>query len=221
MGNGWVQGQPTLIGRVIMTDFVKFPKIPRLFRDMVVTEKIDGTNASIHIAPANEIGVGGLSPDDPHAIFQNTYALGFGGMWGAAIYAGSRTRWLTRDKDNYGFAAWVQEHAEELIEGLGEGTHYGEWWGQGIQRKYGLDHKRFSLFNVDKWAGDRPACCHVVPAIHRGPFSIKAVENCLSILAKQGSFAADGFMSPEGVVIYHQHARSMFKVTIGDDGHKG
>ena len=33
--------------------FVEFPKIPRLKRDIVVTEKIDGTNASI-LVPEDE-----------------------------------------------------------------------------------------------------------------------------------------------------------------------
>jgi hypothetical protein len=30
-------------------DFVGFPKVPRLSREVVVTEKIDGTNASVLI----------------------------------------------------------------------------------------------------------------------------------------------------------------------------
>ena len=33
-----------------MDDFVAFRKIPRLFREVVVTEKIDGTNACIRIS---------------------------------------------------------------------------------------------------------------------------------------------------------------------------
>ena len=29
--------------------FTPFPKIARLYRDIIITEKIDGTNASVHI----------------------------------------------------------------------------------------------------------------------------------------------------------------------------
>lgn len=32
-----------------MLEFVEFPKIPRLSRDIIVTEKIDGTNAQIYL----------------------------------------------------------------------------------------------------------------------------------------------------------------------------
>ena len=31
------------------------------------------------------------------------------------------------------------------------GRHFGEWWGSGIQRGYGLDEKTFSLFNAYRW----------------------------------------------------------------------
>jgi hypothetical protein len=31
------------------TEFVPFPKIKRLFRDVIVTEKLDGTNGQIYI----------------------------------------------------------------------------------------------------------------------------------------------------------------------------
>ncbi|HLE80817.1 MAG TPA: RNA ligase family protein, partial [Dehalococcoidia bacterium] len=65
------------------------------------------------------------------------------------VLAGSRNRWITPEADNFGFARWVKEHEEEL-RSLGPGRHYGEWWGSGIQRGYGLKEKRFSLFNVSR-----------------------------------------------------------------------
>ena len=111
-----------------MSDFVAFPKIPRLSRRCVITEKIDGTNACIFIGEDGEFLVG------------------------------SRTRWITPENDNHGFARWAYEHKDELL-GLGPGRHFGEWWGQGIQRGYGLKEKRFSLFNTSRWMDDavRPA----------------------------------------------------------------
>jgi hypothetical protein len=69
------------------------------------------------------------------------------------VKAGSRTRWVTPAQDNYGFAAWVLEHEAEL-RGLGVGRHFGEWWGRGINRGYGLEDRRFSLFNVSRWHQD-------------------------------------------------------------------
>ena len=173
-------------------EFEKFDKIPRLSRDMVVTEKIDGTNAQICIDEA-------------------------GGFW-----VGSRSRWLTLEQDNFGFCMWASHHAEELREVLGVGRHYGEWWGQGIQRKYGLDEKRFSLFNTGRWNDDtKPDCCHVVPVLFEGPFCVDRVDDILKSLDEFGSRAADGFDKPEGVVIWHTHARVLMKKTLDkNDEHK-
>lgn len=167
-------------------DFVEFPKISRFSRDIILTEKLDGTNASITIT------------DD------------------GTFLTGSRTRWITREDDNYGFAKWAYDHKDELM-GLGVGTHFGEWWGQGIQRKYGLAEKRFSLFNVSRWTDERPACCHVVPTLYKGPFDSGAISWHLNVLAMNGSHAAPGFMKPEGVVIFHTASGHLYKKTIDKD----
>lgn len=178
-----------------MPEFVEFPKIPRLSRECIVTEKIDGTNGVVFVG---EDG---------------------------AVLAGSRTRWLPltgdpkvdKSNDHFGFARWVKEHEVELREGLGPGTHFGEWWGSGIQRGYGLTVKRFSLFNTSRWSEKRPACCHVVPVLYIGPFDTAAVEAVLTSLAISGSHASPGFMRPEGVVIFHVPSRLLFKKTIEKD----
>lgn len=209
--------------------FEPFPKIPRLSRAMVVTEKIDGTNASVWITPSDV----DAPQHDPEVLA--TVCLD-DGIW-VDVRAGSRNRWATRKDDNFGFAKWVQENAEELATGLGEGTHYGEWWGAGIQRRYGLDHKRFSLFNVGRWRSRHvvplseedmaerkmayaPECCYVVPTLHEGPFSLGKVDEILTWLAA-GSCAAPGFDKPEGVMVYHVASRQFFKKTLDGDGHKG
>lgn len=172
--------------------FQPFPKVPRLLRGVTVTEKIDGTNASVRV-----------------------YADG-------TVRAGSRTRWITPEDDNFGFAAWVRDHAEEL-RGLGEGHHFGEWWGRGIQRGYGLNERRFSLFNVSRWNADTPppSCCHVVPVFCDDvPFA--EVPGLLDdIFFFRKSWAAPGFDRPEGAMIYHSAARQYFKYTLDGDGHKG
>lgn len=169
-----------------MIDFVPFPSISRLSRDIIVTEKLDGTNASIHITEEGE------------------------------ILAGSRTRWITPEDDNYGFAKWVQANKEDLLT-LGPGTHFGEWWGQKIQRAYDLKEKRFSLFNTSRWGETRPACCGVVPILYQGPFETDKILEALEDLRVNGSKAAPGFMKPEGVVIFHTAANMMFKKTLEKD----
>ena len=135
---------------------------------------------------------------------------------------GSRKRWITPENDNAGFAKWAMEHKEELLT-LGTGSHFGEWWGQGIQRKYGLEEKRFSLFNVGLWTEENiPDCCHVVPTLYSGLFSTGTIYIIVGRLEDKGSRAAPGFMNPEGVVIWHEAARIYFKKTIkGDEKPKG
>lgn len=169
-------------------EFRGFGKIPRLSRDIIVTEKIDGTNAQVYI------------PDDM-----------------STILAGSRTRWITPEQDNHGFAAWVQENRDELMN-LGPGRHFGEWWGGKIQRGYGIKERRFSLFNVGRWnEGNIPACCSVVPILYEGAFSMNAIDYVLKRLELDGSVAAPGFMQPEGIMVYHVAANAYFKKTILDD----
>lgn len=137
------------------------------------------------------------------------------------MLAGSRTRYITPDSDNYGFARWVKEHASELWT-LGFGRHFGEWWGQGIQRGYGLKEKRFSLFNVGRWNDDnKPPCCSTVPVLYRGPFDTETVQIVVDSLAVNGSYAAPSFMDPEGVIVFHEALGSAFKKTIrGDESPK-
>lgn len=134
------------------------------------------------------------------------------------VVAGSRNRYLTVEDDNFGFARWVKDNEEELRK-LGPGRHFGEWWGLGVQRGYGLKEKRFSLFNTGRWSNERPACCHVVPLLYAGEFTSEAVEKALADLAQRGSVASPGFMNPEGVVVFA--GGSLFKKTLGGDGHKG
>lgn len=174
-------------------EFVGFDKIPRLSRRCMITEKIDGTSGVIMITENN------------------------------GLYAGSRNRWLIEDgvlvSDNFGFGAWVLDHKDELIQGLGIGRHFGEWWGAGIQRKYGLKEKRFSLFNAERWgdASVRPSCCYVVPVLYDGVFDTVIVEDCMNRLRTEGSLAAPGFDKAEGIVIYHVAAGQYFKKTLEHD----
>lgn len=184
--------------------FTEFAKIARLSRNCTVTEKIDGTNASIFIADDSE----------PFAYEDGTTV---------PFLVGSRNRWLTLAADNFGFARWAYANAADLLK-LGPGQHFGEWWGAGIQRGYGLakGEKRFSLFNTARWrpaleAGTLSACVSLVPVLFEGIFSSTVVDEALSRLREQGSVAAPGFMDPEGVVIYQTAGRMYWKKTLKGD----
>lgn len=173
--------------------FRGFPKIPRFSRDIIITEKIDGTNGIVAIEQDGQFLVG------------------------------SRTRWITPATDNAGFAKWAYANKQALIDLLGPGTHFGEWWGQGIQRGYGLKEKRFSLFNVSRWTPEHTAgLCYVVPILYQGPFVSAAISDVLFKLEAEGSVAALGYDKPEGIVIYHIAGGYLFKKTlVGDEYHKG
>lgn len=171
-----------------MEEFIKFPKLARVNRDMIITEKLDGTNAQVFIS------------DD-----------------GTRVKAGSRNRWLEVGKDNYGFAGWVLKNHDELLK-LGPGRHYGEWWGQGIQRKYGLTEKRFSLFNTGRWTNENcPKCCSVVPVLYEGPFDTAFINSTVLLLKATGSVAAPGYNDPEGIVVFHTASQACMKVTCKND----
>lgn len=170
-------------------DFPSFAKIPRLNKEMVITEKLDGTNGLIEIA------------DD------------------GTVRAGSRSRWLDKGQpDNMGFRAWVEANEGALRASLPPGRHYGEWWGQGIQRRYGLDHKRFTLFNTARYAElELPPILSVVPELYRGPMDTEVIKACVEQLRRTGSVAVPGWMKPEGVVVYHAASGHLYKVLCEND----
>ena len=216
--------------------FQQFPKIARLSRDMVITEKIDGTNAQVFIQRLAHSALGDMerTPNGSLVVFSREVPY--------LVRAGSRNRWVTPEKDNFGFACWVQKNARELVTTLGKGRHFGEWWGAGIQRRYGLQEKRFSLFNVSRWhtAGrppfesesddsrlpgkfstELPLLLSTVPILYTGLFDTETVSTVLRNLEDAGSVAAPGFMDPEWVVVFHVASGVSFKKTLDGDGHKG
>jgi len=173
----------------LLPEFEPFQKIARLSRAMVVTEKIDGTNAQIYI------------PEE------------------GGFFTGSRNGWITPEKDNFGFSGWAHAHRGELML-LGPGRHFGEWWGLGIQRRYDLPEKRFSLFNTARWTAPDvvlPPCVSLVPVLYLGVFNDSAITEALETLRREGSRASPGFMKPEGVVVYHAASRTLFKRTLEKD----
>jgi hypothetical protein len=192
-----------------MTEFQKFPKIARYSRDVIVTEKIDGTNAQIFIGEDGE------------------------------FLTGSRKRWITPDQDNYGFSRWAHEHKAELLTlgpGRHFGEWWGSGCQRGYDLPKG--EKRFSLFNVMRWCqhGETPQqipsadphivkmqdvlppCVGLVPVLWRGHFDDLDIDDVLTNLRENGSRAAPGFMRPEGVVVFHVAGCVGFKKTLDNDG---
>jgi len=196
-------------------EFLEWPKTPRLFRDIVVTEKLDGTNAAVRIVPVADVDR--VTKEDGEVIaFFDPQPIAV--VDGFAVYAQSRNRLIFPGKttDNYGFAGWVENNSASLVEDLGEGIHYGEWWGQGVARKYGAKVKTFSLFNVARYSDITFTTPNldVVPVLYEGPFDQAEIDSALYNLRANGSHASVGFPNPEGICVYHSASRQVFKVTL-------
>lgn len=180
-------------------EFQSFNKIPRYENDsFTISEKMDGTNGVI---------------------------LVYMGEGGKEVMAGSRSQWLRDDGrkswDNHGFAAWVKEKESELTR-LPCGRYYGEWYGRGINRNYGLDDRRFMLFNYKhcmklKAEGLLPPCVEVelvtdVDVSHEVLDSL--VKKRSNHLREYGSFVVPGFMRPEGLIVRSTLKQQLHKVII-------
>lgn len=176
-----------------MTVFNSFPKIARLSRECCITEKIDGTNASVYIGENGE------------------------------FRTGSRTQWITPENDNFGFARWAQQNKDELLKlGVGHhfGEWWGVGIQRAYhlsERRFSLFNvAKWSDDTI------RPKCCHVVPVLYRGMFDTQKVDEAIQTLRDKGSLAAPGFMKPEGIIVWHDAARIYFKKTLEKDNeHKG
>ena len=185
-----------------MVEFKEWPKIPRGGPNEIITitEKIDGTNACVIVED-------GLYGDDD----KTCYVTG----------VQSRTRLITPNDDNYGFATWVEKNKDELVK-LGPGYHYGEWAGEGIQKNHhNIKGKKFFLFNSERWRDgrqERPACCECVPVLYEGPLVFDNAEgqpvNALERTMWQlwGNSRDQGY-HPEGVVVWYHKGRRYEKHT--------
>ncbi len=198
-----------------------------------MTEKLDGTNAAIGIENTRTWLA-------PHNVPGAYFAPHNGDL--TRVYAQSRKRIITPDGDNFGFAKWVYENSRQLAEVLGEGLHFGEWYGRGIQRGYGIgpeqgaDGKFFALFNTSRWAEPKPPYAPLpalgsIPGLTTTPvlgsaptFDTQYLGGVFELLRARGSSAtgAVGYDRPEGIVVYHTQGNVMFKRTFDkDDAGKG
>lgn len=189
----------------VVPEFRPWPKLSRWSRDVIITEKIDGTNACVIIRKVDET---------------TTEFVG----------CQSRSKLITPDDDNYGFAKWAYSNGKFLAHVLGEGHHYGEWWGQGIQRNYGMKKKKFSLFNSTRWKDllninsvekmeISDIGLDVVPVLWEGSMDEAhlRMQIVMQDLEQKGSVASAGYMNPEGIVLFHSAAGTLFKKTFEND----
>lgn len=173
-------------------EFKAFPSIAKLDSLVTITEKIHGTNSAVYI-------------------FEYTSTNHVSHEPRMGIRPQSRNRILDVENDNFGFAAWVSANSEALIAALGPGLHFGEWYGSGINSGYGLEGKRFALFDT-RFAGKAlPEGVEVVPILYRGVWSEAALLNAMQFLESHGSAITPGFMRPEGVVVRFDRNGATFK----------
>lgn len=201
-------------------EFEPWPSISRLNKDAIYTEKIDGSNAAVVVAP--------YTTDTDKSKAVDVVSID-GDLY--AVWAQSRKRFITPGDDNFGFALWVYNNAPELVKILGVGRHFGEWWGSGIQGGYGLPkgERRFSLFNVKRWehtldwnkGHEALSELYMVPVLDRSVFSTERARELVHELRYTGSWASPGFMKPEGVVVFHTASQTPYKTFLeNDDIHK-
>lgn len=184
-----VPGTKQVLMNSTETEFKPYRSIGRqIYSPQIsITEKIDGTNAQLLITEDGQ------------------------------LFAGSRSRWITPERDNFGFAAWVEENKAQLLKELTPGRYYGEWWGKGLPKDYGQETKHFSIFD------NRPLNCPLVkrvPTLYFGAWEPGIVEEVFEKLRNQGSKAAPGFMFPEGIVAKLEPGATMWKMTYDNPNGK-
>lgn len=190
-----------------MPEFKEWPKIPRGGNGelITITEKIDGTNACIIIE------------EDPGSEFREPH------LFVAGVQ--SRTRLITPDADNYGFAQWVKNYEEELLK-LGPGYHYGEWAGPGIQNNpHKLERKTLFLFNSERWRDgrqQRPEKVECVPILYEGELvtNWQGQTSIDEAMIKLRDDAEVKGYEPEGVVVWYHKTRRYEKYTFKNTGGK-
>jgi hypothetical protein len=163
-----------------MPEFKKFPKIERYdVVEFTITQKLHGSNAQVYIFETEN---------------------------GLDLLCGSRSRWITPEDDNFGFAKFVQNNKQDFMDTLGIGRHYGEWVGKGINTGEGLIDKQFFLFNWKRWVFiPLPENVRRIPLISHGHTFLYEldgrIECAMEDLKESGSKICPGYMKPEGIVI--------------------
>jgi hypothetical protein len=102
-----------------------------------------------------------------------------------------------------------------IAEKLGEGYHYGEWYGTGIQKNpHKIDGRRFALFNSNRWRDgrqERPDGFECVPILYEDVYTNTIIEETMQALRLRSiafSYKA------EGIVVWYHTTRRYEKFTF-------
>lgn len=142
---------------------------------------------------------------------------------GKVVGAQSRNRLITPDNDNMGFAGWVDQN-KDTLKTLGDGYHYGEWAGPGIQKNpHCLDGKAFFLFNTFRWNKvfqedpQHPArdVVSLVPELYVGPYTEDIIDYTITSLQNgEIGLGAGKPTNPEGIMVYFHAFGQYLKLHI-------
>lgn len=166
-------------------------------------------------------------------------------IYNGQVKAQSRKRMITPEDDNYGFARWVYENAGALTDTLGYGYHYGEWFGEGIQKNpLGIEGKRFALFHATKYTEangydlTRVSGLETVPLLFHGQADAFTIPGVLQDLETYGTkvvgaktqsmkseipgfgdlvFQYDKAADAEGIIVWHKETQQKYKILLKDD----
>ena len=170
-------------------EFKAWPSLSRLATETVtITEKVDGTNAIIHVSDEGE------------------------------VHAGSRNRWLTAEADNFGFYAWVNANRDAVAKlgpgyHYGEWCGPGIQRGYGLPGKRWVS---FAHYRKDDLSAMHPDMS-TVPVMYQGEWHPMLPEVQIAMLLHFGSSFQPGFARPEGIVIEFHRAKAKFKKLCEND----
>lgn len=169
--------------------FIGWGKIPRLFRTMTVTEKLDGTNAAVVITD-NDIYAQSrkrlLTPDDDN--------FGF-------------ATWVENNQESLRADLGTGRH-------YGEWFGYKIQRGYGLpDRMFSLFNVDKWEDSSKEFFTPR---LYVVPVLHRGEFDLDTVSLLVHHIKTDGS-RINNFPRPEGIVVRHDAGGALFKVTCEND----
>lgn len=158
----------------------------------------------------------------------------------------SRKRLITPDDDNFGFARWAYDNAGALTDVLGYGVHFGEWFGEGIQKNpLGIEGKRFAHFSpwkfndAEKERIENSGLVEFVPILFEGQADEWTIPHTIEMLRVYGSRVegaksteVEVFPGPdgtytkanaaEGVIVWQKETQQKYKILLENDSiHKG
>ena len=160
-------------------------------------------------------------------------------IYNGQVQAQSRKRMITPDDDNFGFAKWVYDNAGVLTDTLGYGYHYGEWFGEGIQKNpLGIEGKRFALFHPTKYSEangyelNKIGGLETVPLLHHGQCDLYTIVDVMEDLNEYGTKVVgakreikelpwgdtyERAVDAEGIIIWNNETQTRTKMLLKDD----